>query len=93
MAEHDLEMRRKRAYFQSWHRGTREMDLLIGRFAERYLAGLTEEQLGRYETLLQQTDADLYEWISGRQSPPSDLDSEVLRLLCNFRIDPTNDPV
>ena len=38
-------------YFRSWHRGTREMDLFLGRFAERYLAELSEAELGQYEAL------------------------------------------
>lgn len=87
----DLDVRRKKAYFNSWHRGTREMDLLIGGFAEAYLASLTDEQLGRYETLLQCPDSDLYAWITGRGEPPPELDSDILRLLCKFRIDPVND--
>ncbi|RDD63971.1 succinate dehydrogenase assembly factor 2 [Ferruginivarius sediminum] len=90
MAEADLQTRRKRAYFMSWHRGTREMDLLIGGFADKHLAGLTEAQLERYETLLQVSDTDLYNWITGRAVPPDELDSDILRLLCNFRIDPVN---
>ena len=88
----DLNPRRKRAYFNSWHRGTREMDLLIGGFAEAYLASLTENELGRYETLLQCPDSDLYAWITGREAPPAELDSDILRLLCQFRIDPVNNP-
>lgn len=91
MAGDDLETRRKRAYFLSWHRGTREMDLLIGGFAERHLAGLTAAQLERYEALLQAGDGDLRDWITGRRAPPRELDSDVLRLLCSFRIDPVND--
>ena len=87
----DLDARRKKAYFNSWHRGTREMDLLIGGFAEAYLASLTDEQFGRYETLLQCPDTDLYAWITGREQPPPELDTDILRLLCTFRIDPVND--
>lgn len=91
MADDDLATRRKRAYFLSWHRGTREMDLLIGGFAEHYLAGLTAAQLERYEALLHASDSDLYAWITGRQAPPRELDCDVLRLLCSFRIDPLKD--
>src|SRR5215469_2515586 len=51
--------RRKRLLFRSWHRGTREADLLLGSFAERHLAGFTPEQVDRYEVLLGAEDADL----------------------------------
>ena len=90
MPESDLDVRRKRAYFLSWHRGTREMDLLIGRFADHHLASLTPEQLERYEALLQVPDAALYAWITGLEDPPADHDTDVLRWLCNQRLDPVN---
>ncbi len=87
----DIERRRRRLRFRSWHRGTREMDLLIGGFAERHLDGFTRPQLDRYEALLELGDPDLYAWISGRERPPARYDSDVLRLLCNFNIDPVGD--
>jgi antitoxin CptB len=86
----DLEVRRKRAYFNSWHRGTREMDLLIGGFAEENLASLTAEELGRYEQLLQLPDSDLYAWITGQADIPQELDSKLLRELCKYRVDLVN---
>ena len=90
-APEGLDARRKKAYFNSWHRGTREMDLLIGGFADAYLARLTEAELERYEALLQCPDSDLYAWVTGRGEPPPELDSDILRLLCTFQIDPVND--
>jgi antitoxin CptB len=88
--EDALTIRRKRAYYNSWHRGTREMDLLIGGFAEEHLAGLTAEDLGRYEHILQQPDDDLYAWITGRAEIPPDLDHELFRTLCKYRVDLVN---
>jgi antitoxin CptB len=73
--------RRKRLLFRSWHRGTRESDLILGRFAETYLAGFDAAQLDRYEALLDCADADLFDWVSGRTLPPSELDNDVMRLL------------
>ncbi|HTZ78621.1 MAG TPA: succinate dehydrogenase assembly factor 2 [Stellaceae bacterium] len=84
----DLETRRKRLLFRSWHRGTKEADLLLGSFAERHLAGLTAEQLGRYEAMLEIDDADLLDWIAGRATPDPSRDSDVLRLLLAFRYQP-----
>ncbi|MBV8889645.1 MAG: succinate dehydrogenase assembly factor 2 [Alphaproteobacteria bacterium] len=83
-----LDFRRKRLSFRSWHRGTREADLLLGSFADAHLAGFTSEQLDRYETLLECPDADLYDWIAGRASPPSAYDNDVTRLLLSFRYRP-----
>src|SRR5689334_16095654 len=44
-----MDIRRKRLLFRSWHRGTKEADLLLGSFAERHLAAFTPEQVDRYE--------------------------------------------
>lgn len=90
MAE-DLERRRKRLRFRAWHRGTREMDMLLGGFADRHLDALDAAELARFEALLELGDPDLYAWVSGRERPPAAYDSDVLRLLCNFKIDPVRD--
>ncbi len=79
------EIRRKRLLFRSWHRGTREAGLLLGSFAEQHIGKLTDAQLTRYEALLEHGDGDLLDWITGRAAPPCEHDSDVLRLLINFR--------
>ena len=83
-----LDIRRKRLLFRSWHRGTSEADLLLGGFAERHLDGLSEVQLQRYEALLENDDNSLFAWITGRDPPPAEHDSDVLRLLIDFRFHP-----
>ena len=83
-----LETRRKRLLFRSWHRGTREVDLLLGSFADKHLAAMTAGQLDRYEALLGESDATLYDWISGRAPPPPEWDSDVLRLIMGSRFEP-----
>ena len=82
------DIRRKRLLFRSWHRGTKESDLLLGSFAERHLPEFTPAQLDRYEALLECEDADLWDWIAGRAAPPADRDSDVLRLLLAFKYKP-----
>ena len=78
----ELEIERKRLKFRSWHRGTREMDLILGSFADRYVPGFSESELERYEEVLNLSDPDLYDWISGQKSPPANLNNPVLdRLL------------
>jgi len=82
------DIRRKRLLFRSWHRGTKEADLLLGSFAEAQLGGFSVAQLDRYEALLEIDDALLFDWIAGRTVPPPDQDVDVLRLLLNFRYRP-----
>ena len=79
------DIRRKRLLFRSWHRGTKETDLLLGSFAEAHLGALSEAQLDRYEALLEENDALLFDWITGRTPAPAEKDSDVLRLLMAFR--------
>ena len=55
---------RKKLIFRSWHRGTREMDLMMGKFADAMLAGYSAEQLASYEELMNENDPDLYNWIT-----------------------------
>jgi len=81
----DLVRRRKRLKFRSWHRGTKEMDLLLGPFADACLDGFDATLLAEYEALLEQPEPDLYEWIMGRAVPPPDARSTVLdRLIARY---------
>jgi antitoxin CptB len=77
-------IRRKRLSYRSWHRGTRESDLILGRFADAHLARFDEAQLDRYEALLECSDAELFEWATGRAPPPAAHDHDVTRLLLRF---------
>ncbi len=76
-----IENWRKRLTFRAWHRGTREMDLLIGSFAEKYINGFEAEDLAIFEEILINNDPDVYDWITGRQKAPEELKSRVLDLL------------
>lgn len=62
----DHEARLKRIVMRSWRRGTREMDLILGPFAEAELAAMDAESLDAYERLLEENDQDLYPWITAR---------------------------
>jgi antitoxin CptB len=62
--------RLKRMAMRSWRRGTKEMDLILGPFADRHLAGLSEADLLTYDRLLEENDQDLMAWILGQSAPP-----------------------
>ena len=84
-SDKSLSTMRKRLLYRSWHRGTREMDLLLGRFAECNLPIFSRRQVELYEALLEYNDGDLYDWMSGRATPPVALDHDVMKLLMNFK--------
>ena len=54
------EIRLRRLRLRSWRRGIREMDLILGGFADAALAGLDAELLDAFDMLLSENDHDLY---------------------------------
>ena len=80
------DLRRKRILYRSHRRGTREMDLLLGSFADRHVTEMSVGQLGRFEALLESSDPDLYDWITRREPVPREFDDDVMRLLQDFRL-------
>lgn len=66
-----LDDRRKRLLFRCWHRGTREMDLILGRFADAEIGHLSEPELTELETLLEVNDPDLYAAVTGDKVLPA----------------------
>jgi antitoxin CptB len=73
-----LDLRRRRALYRAWHRGTREMDLIMGRFADAEIGSLAEDQLDAFERLIEVPDRDLYGWITGEEETPAHHRSAVL---------------
>lgn len=67
------EARLKRMLMRSWRRGTKEMDLVLGPWAEAHLAGLGADDLALYDDLLAENDQDLMAWILGNAAPPARL--------------------
>ncbi len=64
------ENRRKRLSMRSHRRGTKEMDIILGRYADDRLAGLAGAALDTYESLLEENDQDLYLWVTGQAAAP-----------------------
>lgn len=69
-----------RLRMRSWRRGTKEMDLILGRFADAELTTMEPETRQIYETLLAEPDTDLYRWITGRDAPPPAFADIVARI-------------
>jgi antitoxin CptB len=81
----DIQTRRKRLIYRSWHRGTREMDLILGTFADKNAVGFSKAELDEYEALLQLQDPDLYNWITGAEIVPANVDSPLFQKLKSHR--------
>ena len=62
--------RRKRLRFRAWHRGTKELDHIVGTFADRHLASMDDDELGVLEALLEENDVEVFGWIVGKAEAP-----------------------
>ncbi|HKY94808.1 MAG TPA: succinate dehydrogenase assembly factor 2 [Kiloniellales bacterium] len=77
-------LRVKRLRYRSWHRGTQELDLLLGPFADRHLATLTARELDDYEALLEAPEPLIFALVTGQVPPPPALDTDLLAMLRAF---------
>lgn len=66
------EARLKRMTMRSWRRGTKEMDLVLGPFADANLAAMDAAGLALYDRLLGENDQDLLPWVLGQVPCPPD---------------------
>jgi antitoxin CptB len=79
-----LDVRRRRLLYHAWRRGTREMDLILGRFADAVIGALSEAEVDDFERLLDAADTDIYAWISGGGPAAPDHDTDLFRRLREF---------
>ncbi|HVY18593.1 MAG TPA: succinate dehydrogenase assembly factor 2 [Bauldia sp.] len=77
-------VRRRRLVFRAWHRGMREVDLLLGRFADARVAEMSEANLASFEALLDLPDPQILAWITGEEDVPREHDSRFVRELIAF---------
>ena len=76
----DRATRLKRMTMRSWRRGTKEMDLILGPFADLRLSGFEGAALDLYDALLEENDQDLYPWITGAQPVPARFEGLVAEI-------------
>jgi antitoxin CptB len=81
-----IHQHRERLRFRSHHRGTKEMDLLLGSFADRHIASFGLAELADYEQLLGEQDPDLYNWVTRQDTPPAEKQTAVLALFLQHQL-------
>jgi antitoxin CptB len=79
-----LDLRRRKLLFRCWHRGMREMDLIMGRFADSALTELSDDELADLERLIELPDRDLLAWVTGEADVPADVDTVLFRRMRDF---------
>jgi antitoxin CptB len=80
-----IDARRKRIAFRCRQRGMLETSLLLRSFSKQQLPMMIEEELDRFELILDADDNELLDWIVGRNEPPAGIDRKILLLIKNFR--------
>ena len=86
LADHRV-LRLRRLLFRCWPRGTQEIDLIFGTFANNAASQLSAAQLDRFEALLDCDDTDLFDWVTEQSAPPPAHDHDVMNMLRAGRSD------
>ena len=84
-AHEELAARRRRLLWRATHRGIKEMDILLGRFAAAHVAGMHDEALRELEAIVSLPDQDLFSWIAGQSPVPAELRNATLDALIAYR--------
>ena len=84
LSSEGLDARRRRLLFRCRHRGIREMDFVLGRFADADLPRLTDAELDVVESWLDIPDQQIFAWVNGSEPTPLEIDTPMFRRLRDF---------
>jgi antitoxin CptB len=81
-----LDPRRRKLLYRAWHRGMREMDLIVGRFADASISKLSDAELDDFERLMDLPDGEVLSWLTGEIAVPATHDGPLFRRLKDFHL-------
>jgi antitoxin CptB len=84
LSSEGLDPRRRRLLFRCWHRGIREVDLVLGRFADAQLTSLADRELDELERWLDVPDQQIFAWVNGMEPVPANYETALFRRLREF---------
>jgi antitoxin CptB len=84
LSSEGLDARRRRLLFRCRHRGIREMDYVLGRFANAELERLSDAELDVLETWLDVPDQQIFAWVNGSEPVPAEIDTPMFQRLRDF---------
>jgi antitoxin CptB len=82
----DLEPLRKKLLFRAWHRGIREMDLILGGFADAHIGGMEAKELEEFAFLLEVFDRDLIQWFTGETETPAEWNTALFQKIKQYHM-------
>lgn len=80
-----LDARRRRLVFRAWHRGIREMDLVLGQYVDAHIENMDEKILNELEDIMSYEDRDMLTWVTGEIPIPQNVDTPLFRDILNYR--------
>lgn len=81
-----MDAKRKRLLFHCTHMGMKENDVMFGEFAKAHLAGMSDGEVEELETLLRNSDLDLFKWVMGKLAVPPEFDTPLMQRLRDFNV-------
>lgn len=87
-----LEIRRKKLKFRAWHRGMKEMDIILGNFADRNLDSFEPAQLDDFDALLHVPDQAFYSMLVHGAEVPEQIEGPMFRRILEFAKSPLSPP-
>jgi antitoxin CptB len=82
----ELDPLRRKLLFRAWHRGIREMDLILGRFADEHLAEMSDGELEEFAYLLEVFDRDLIQWFTNEVEVPAEWNTVLFQKIKQYQI-------
>jgi len=87
MAEAERDKRIKRILYQTWYRGCKETDRILGYFAREHINEFSDKELDMLEEIMAESDRDIFDWLTGKSDIPEKYNNNnVMKLLLNFKL-------
>ena len=86
----ELDPRRRKLVYRACHRGTKEMDLVLGGYVQKVIAELSEPELDELEAIIALPDPSLSNWLTGREPVPPEFDTKLMASILSFSYIPAD---
>ena len=86
----ELDARRRKLLYRANHRGTKEMDLVLGGFVRKVIEDLDEAELDELETIIGLPDPALSGWLIGKEPVPPEFDTKLMASILSFSYKPAD---
>lgn len=83
-----LDQRRRKLVYRACHRGTKEMDLVLGGFVRKVIGELSEAEIDELEAIIALPDPSLSAWLIGREPVPPEFDTKLMASILSFSYNP-----